>query len=513
MIGVDVLDRPISRARLERAFLRTDLSAFIEKTFKTVSPQTKYMDNWHIDAISEYLMALYKRDIKRLIINIPPRNLKSISCTVAWPAWLLGKDPTSKIMAASYSKELSVKHSTDCRLVIESDWYRRLFPRTQIVDDQNQKTKYVTTERGCRFATSVGGTATGEGGDYLILDDPINAGEAQSKVTRDAANAWISQTWMSRLNDKENGVMLLIMQRLHFNDPTSYLLETGEWEHLVLPAQFEKHTTVDVGRFHKEIEKGEYLHPARENAATLAALKKQLGSFFYSGQYQQNPVPDGGGIFKSKWFQYWPDNKPLPTFDCIIQSVDSAFTDKVEENDPTAFTAWGVFKPGEGKPYCAMLLDAWSEHLEYPELRKKLQQEYKTRYGSGEGRRADIVLMEDKGSGISLRQDLIRGGVPVHPYNPGRADKIQRAHLVVTVLENGLIYLPESDKFPGKTYSWANEVVEQLCSFPKAEHDDYVDSTTQAWRLLRDQEWLKVDADPDEKDLPEPKARMNPYAQ
>lgn len=501
-----------SPAALEDEFIfcREDFTAFIEKTFKIVTPGVEFKYNWHLHAIGEYLTACYKGQIKRLIINIPPRSLKSISCSVAWPAWLLGKDPTSKIMAASYSLPLSLKHSLDCRFMIESDWYKQCFPGTVIASDQNQKSVYITTQRGFRYATSVGGTTTGQGANFLILDDTMNATEAQSQTVRESTLTWIQQTWMSRLNDKNDGVMLLIEQRLHEKDATGFLLETGDWEHLELPAVFNKKTIIQVGNFKKEVQEGELLHEARESREQLESLKKTMGTYAFSAQYLLAPQVDGGGLFKRDWFKYYSHKKPTPKFEYVIQSYDTAFTDKTF-NDPTAFTAWGVFSLGEGKGFGVMLIDAWQAFLEYPELRKKAQDEYRTVYGAEEGRRPDAVLIEKKGSGITLCQDLIRGGIPVRAYNPGRADKVQRAHSVTYLLENGLIYLPESNKLSGRTYSWAEEVVNQLCSFPMAEHDDFVDSTVQAWQLLRDQSWLTVDNfdEPYEEKLP----RVNPYAQ
>ncbi len=322
---------------------------------------------------------------------------------------------------------------------------------------------------------------------------------------------WFDQSFSTRLNDKERDVILVIMQRLHEKDLTGHLLETGDWEHLCLPVYFSKKTFIDIGSFHKTVEAKTYLHEARENAVVLAKAKRTMGTYAYSSQYMQTPVPEGGGIFKENQFRLYPCDKPLPRFEYVCQSYDTAFTDKTE-NDPTAFTVWGVFEREKGKGKAVMLVDAWQNHYEYPELRKKALSEYKTRYGDGDGRRADCVLIEDKGSGITLRQDMIRSGVPVRKYNPGKADKVQRAHAVSNLLENGLIYLPESERFKGKTYSWADEVVKQLCSFPKAEHDDFVDSTVQAWQLLYDMSWLVVDHYPDE-DKPEPKTRVNPYAQ
>lgn len=495
----------------EYAFCRQDLAAFIEKTFKIVTPGVPYYHNWHIDCIAEYLTACYRREIKRLIINIPPRQLKSVSCNVAFPAYLLGKDPKLKIMSTSYSKELSIKHSVDCRFMMESDWYRNCFPKTRIASDNNQKTKYLTTERGHRIATSVGATTTGEGGNFLIVDDLHSAQDALSKVVREGQLTWFDQSFSTRLNDKANDVIIVIMQRLHENDLTGHLLQNeGDWEHLNLPVMFKDKTTISIGNFRKVVLPGSLLHEDRENEETLRKTRRQMGEYAFSGQYMQDPAPEGGGIFKRAAFQYYPAKREFPEFEYIIQSWDTAFTEETE-NDPSAFVALGVFSLGEGKGFGVMLMDAWQVFMEYPDLRKKAVREYKTFYGPDEGKRTDIVVIENKGSGISLIHDLQRAGVPVRKYNPGKADKVQRAHGVSYLVENGLVYLPEHEKFPGRTYPWAEEVVDQMCSFPKAEHDDYVDAMVQALQLLRDQSWLTVDDIEDE--IVDESERVNPYAQ
>lgn len=219
--------------------------------------------------------------------------------------------------------------------------------------------------------------------------------------------------------------------------------------------------------------------------------------------------PEESGIVKRSWFKLWPAGKALPHFETVIQSYDTAFTDKTE-NDPTACTVWGVFD--DGKKLCAMLIDAWSEHIKYPMLRERLSREfYESAYGDS-STKASLVLIEDKGSGIALLQELRGTGVPVSPYNPGRADKTQRLHSVSNLIYNGLVYVPESTVSRGEMVSWANEMMEQLCCFPMVDHDDYVDSTSQALALLRDQQWLAVDVR-DEDDTEYYKSPIvNPYA-
>jgi predicted phage terminase large subunit-like protein len=226
------------------------------------------------------------------------------------------------------------------------------------------------------------------------------------------------------------------------------------------------------------------------------------------------------GIIKKSWFKLWPANKDLPYFDYIIQSYDTAFTEKTH-NDPTACQVWGVFRPDSESPHCVMLLDCWTDHMKYPDLREKVENDFKkVRYGGNEnnphdkGQAADICLIEEKGSGITLIQDLGRAGIPVRAYNPGRMDKVQRLHAVSHLVANGRCYIPESTKVSGEFRTWATDFLTEICVFPNSLHDDQVDVFSQALALLRDQTWLSVDEPEYEEeyaDTPK-KKRSNPYA-
>jgi hypothetical protein len=235
---------------------KTSLSAFIQRSFADVG-NGEYHHNWHIDAIAEYLTACKNREIKRLIINMPPRSMKSIAVTIAFPAWLLGNNPKLEIMAASYSQDLSEDHSVFCRKIVQSDWYKHVFPN--VVLSESLKAKFTTTEGGARRATSITGTSTGKGANFLILDDPLNPGQAVSEAERKTAIRFMQHTWPSRLNDKKNDVSIVVMQRLHEEDPSGFLLSQGEWEHLCLPAINDKRKTISIGKFSKVWEAGEYL--------------------------------------------------------------------------------------------------------------------------------------------------------------------------------------------------------------------------------------------------------------
>jgi len=455
------MKRP-SKTEAFDALLRTRLAPFIQKTFHTVDPGTQYLHNWHVDLIAEYLEACTKRQIKRLIINIPPRSLKSVCVSVAWPAWLLGHNPSERIMAASYSRSLSMKHNMDCRLVVQSDWYARLFPKTRLAPDQNEKHKFDTTARGMRYATSVGGSATGEGGNFLIIDDPHNPAQALSPVEREHALNWFDQTFSSRLNDKENGVIVTVMQRLNAGDLTAHLLAKGGWEHCNLPAIAETKTIIDFGRIKKVRNEGDLLHEAREGKEAIARAKSELGSYAFAGQYQQRPAPLEGGLFKAQWFKRY--DKQKESYQRIIHSWDTAVKDK-QINDPSCCTIWGEDDTGFD------LLHVIVKRLQYPDLKASV-------ISTADAWAPQAILIEDKASGQQLLQDLRRDTkLPIIAIMP-KQDKITRASGVSAMIEAGRVRLP-------KNASWLADFESEMLTFPNAAHDDQVDSMSQFLDWIR----------------------------
>ena len=447
------------------ALLRTRLAAFTRKAFGTVDPGAAYKHNWHIDLIAEYLEACTQREIKRLIINLPPGYLKSISVNVAWPAWLLGKNPSERILSASYSESLSLKHSLDCRQVVTSDWYRRIFPATLLTGDQNEKQKFMTTGRGFRFATSVGGSSTGDGGNFLIVDDPHNPKQAESEKERENGLIWFDRTFSNRLRDKANGVIVVVMQRLHSKDLTGHLLAKGGWEQLCLPGIAETKTIIDFGRVKHTREVGDVLHPSFEPAEIVERQKIDMGSYAFAGQYQQRPAPAEGGMCKMHWFRRY--EKQEDKYEKIIQSWDTA-SKAGELNDPSCCTTWGIRNDGYD------LLQVMVRRLEYPEL-KLLVRTQAEDFG------ANAVLIEDKSSGQQLLQDLRRETkLPLIPILPEK-DKITRFAAVSAMIEAGRVSLPLNA-------AWLTDYEMEMLTFPNAPHDDQVDSTSQflAWAKGRD---------------------------
>lgn len=283
--------------------LARHFGVFSAKVFKTVSPATPYLPNWHMDAIAEYLIACERREIRRLIINIPPRYLKSLTVNVAWPAYLLGKNPAARIISASYAQSLAIKHAIDTRLVMSAPWYKDVFPATVLSHDQNEKDKFVTTARGHRIAVSVGSAVTGEGGDFLIVDDPINPQQALHAPTREAVKQWFDHTFATRLDNKKTGVIVVVMQRLHADDLSGYLLERGGFEHLCLPAIAERDQCILIGNKRFIRSAGEALHPEREDKAMLEKMRSEMGTYGFMAQYQQNPVAESHSMIRLEWFK------------------------------------------------------------------------------------------------------------------------------------------------------------------------------------------------------------------
>lgn len=504
----------------ERRNAASSLYEFVRQSWHVVEPGVPFIGGWHIEQICEHLEACSGGELRKLLINIPPRHSKSTIVSVMWPMWEWLTDPAQKFLCASYSGNLSIRDNLKARRLIQSPWYQdRWGHMFKLAGDQNAKQRYENDKTGYRLATSVGGTATGEGGSRLLLDDPHSAQEAQSDAIREAAVEWFDVVWSTRLNDPKADVMVTIMQRLHERDISGHILDDiGGWEHLMIPAEWDGiRRKTSVGPYDPRQKKGELICPERFGEDEIADLKKLLGAYGAAGQLQQEPTPSEGGILKTQFFELWPENTGLPPFEYILQSYDCAFTEK-STGDPTACTVWAVFTHAGARH--VMLIDAWDEHLAYPDLREKAIKQWGTEYGGmskdspfSRKKRPDRVLVEAKASGQSLLQDLRLAKVPAIPYNPGNADKISRAHQAAPTLELGLCWIPESKKTPGHAVSWAQPFLKQLAKFPVAAHDDYVDTFTQAIIYLKNDGFFDL---PQARDIDEPNLRVvekvNPYA-
>jgi predicted phage terminase large subunit-like protein len=511
----------IAKERKRRA-AENDLMEFTRQSFHIIEPGQEFRENWHLNVIAEHLMAVSHGECKNLVINIPPGCMKSIMACVSWPAWAWAKNQTLRFLSASYGEDLAIRDAAKTKDILVSEWYTKRWPNVQIRMGSDQKKKYELTGGGWRLATSVGGRATGEHPDFKVVDDPHNARQAESEAEREAALSWFDRTLSTR-GQSRDAATVVIMQRLHEKDITGHILaDIGGYEHLCIPMEYDcVPRKTFMGKYDPRTERDQLLWPEMFSAQKIKDLKVLLGSFGSSGQLQQDPTPTGGGILKTEHLQMWPAGVRKPQLEFVLQSYDCAFTEKTT-GDPTACTVWGVFTH-MGK-HNLLLLDAWDEHLGYPDLRQRAIDDWAAEYGAdnttGEGtpvkgRRPDRVLIEAKASGQSLIQDLRLARVPVISYNPGNADKISRAHQAAPILEQDLIWIPESTKTPGHMISWAQPMIKQLTKFPVAEHDDYVDTVTQALIWLKDAGWFEMpkaaevyDDDDDFKSVD----NRNPYA-
>ncbi|MHB9027087.1 MAG: phage terminase large subunit [Armatimonadota bacterium] len=463
------------------------LSDFIRQGWHVIEPGTEFIDNWHIELISEHLEAIRAGSIRRLIINIPPRYMKSLIVSVFWPAWSWLTRPASRWMFASYSASLSTMHSVLRRYLMQSPWYQKDWSEQfKLLRDQNLKTEFANDKLGMMVATSVGGTATGKGADILVADDPINPTEADSDVRREAANTWFARTFSTRLNDKKRGAMVVIMQRLHERDLTGVLLEQGGWEHLCIPAEAEARTVYSypmTGETYTR-EPGAILWPEREGPDELTQQKIALGSYGYAGQYQQRPAPAEGGVFKRAWWRFWypldapapypvqvrlPNGEmhtcpqaPLPErFEEAAQSWDMAFKGEADSCD-----VCGQVWARRGADF--FLLEQRSERLDIIGSIDALLEM---------SRRFPEVLtkwIEDAANGPAIIQMLrkrVPGLIPVTPLG----DKLTRARAVSPLVEAGNVYLPHPSVKP-----WTDAFITVAMTFPAGKKKDPIDAMSQA---------------------------------
>lgn len=445
-----------NKTRLLEAIIRQDFPSFIGKVFSTINPGAKYHSNWHIDLIADYLEAARSGEIKRLIINMPPRALKSVCISVAWPAWLLAQTPESRIMAASYSSVLSVKHSLDTKLVLESDWYKKLFPKTRLSRKHNCKNKFLTTQNGFRFATSVGGSATGEGGDYLIVDDPHNPTQINSIKLRNKAIDWFEQTFVTRLNDSKNGVIVVVMQRLHEEDLSAQLISSGDWELLKIPMVAPKNLYYSIGEKKYEFNQDEILNSKRINADFILKIEKEMGARNFAAQFLQEPLPSNYNLLSEEDISFYHE---LPEkFDYYIQSWDTALK-TTEKSDFSVGTCFGIV---DNRYYLVSMI---RKKLAYPDLKQTIEK-FAKRY------LPKHILVEDKASGQSIIQDLkLVGYVNIKPIRP-KFDKVTRFASVVDLFQIGKILLPKQSSFN-------RSLLRELTTFPNSKNDDIVDSVSQ----------------------------------
>jgi len=436
---------------------RKRFTLFAAKAFNTLHPGRPFVPTPAFMAMAYKLEQVAKGHCSRLIINVPPRSGKSIMASVALPAYVLGQDPSCRVIGVSYSGELSAKFQRDTRTVMQHPTYRRLFPGT-LISGKNSETELETAHGGFRFATSVGGTMTGRGGNLIILDDLHKADEAMSAAARDRVWDWFTSSLGSRLDNKAEGAIVVVMQRLHVDDLSGRLLQLGGWDLLSIPAIADEPQLLPIGPGRTLTrDAGHILDPDREPLSALEELRRQLGSAAFEAQYQQRPVPPDGGLIKRQWLG-WYDSLPVQqSDDLIVQSWDTAYK-LGEQNDYSVCSTWLV--RGEQ----AFLVDVWRDRVDYPTLVKRA-------IALRERHQPNFVLIEDAGSGTSLIQSLKAQGLPTRGAKSA-ADKVTRMSTASTLIEAGHIHLP-------KQAAWLDELVIELMAFPNGAHDDQVDSVSQ----------------------------------
>src|SRR5947208_278632 len=441
--------------------LRQDFGTFAARCFHDLNPQTELARSWHLDVIAAKLTAVRQGTIRRLIINLPPRHLKSRMASPAFPAWCLGHDPSAQILCVSYAQDLADKLARDCRSTTISPWYQRIFP-TRLAPQRQAVQEFITTRQGYRLATSTGGVLTGRGADLILIDDPLKPEEALSRARREATNEWYANTLYSRLNDKCSGAIVIIMQRLHEDDLVGHVLGQEPWEVVCFPAIAEAEEVHEIAtiwgprRFTRR--RGDALHPERESLATLEHIRRTIGEYNFAGQYQQAPAPLGGGLVKAAWFKRYAENERPERFERIVQSWDTA-NKATELSDFSVCTTWGM------RDKNLYLLGVLRRRLEYPALKRAVR-EQRDHFG------ANVVLIEDKASGTQLIQELIADGCYVVTRYQPTTDKIMRLHAQTGMIENGFVHIPE-------TAPWLAEYLHEMTVFPNGKHDDQVDSTAQ----------------------------------
>jgi predicted phage terminase large subunit-like protein len=451
-----------------QALMRRDFRAFLRKAYPAIRGGEMLQWNWHLDAIAHALDGVTAGNSRRLLVTMPPRNLKSITISIAWVAWMLGRNPRQNFVCVSYSNELSAKLARDCLALMQHGWYRELFPGTLISGKRSASGDFETTRGGGRLATSVTGTLTGRGGDIIIIDDPIKPEEAHSETMRNFVNHWYQSTLASRLNDKASGAIVTVMQRLHQNDLAGLLIESGGWDQLSLPAIAIHDETIPLpgGKVHHRRE-GEALHPEREPCAVLDDQKATMGSMDFEAQYQQRPIPAMGNLVKADWLRTYPREFDPYSSGCVVQSWDTASKEGVL-ND------WSVCITAHIDRGQVRILDVFRKRLEFPDLKRnaiRLAREH----------RAETILIEDQASGTQLIQTLRSeqlSGVPFPIARKPEGDKYSRMAGVSGQIEGGQLMLPEDAP-------WLTEFKIELLGFPNARHDDQADALTQlmSWAL------------------------------
>ena len=427
-----------------------------------------FVQGYHHKVYAEKLDRVAKGELKRLIVNMPPRHTKSEFASHLFPAFFMGRHPKAKLIQTTHTGELSIRFGRKTKNLLESDEYAKVFPGVHLAADSKAAGRWESNHGGEYFAAGVGGAITGRGADLLVIDDPHSEQDALSPTVLDGHYEWYTSGPRQRL--QPGGAIVLVMTRWSVKDLTGRLLAaqakdelTDQWELVEFPAVIND-------------------KPMWGNFWDMEGLMKVKASIpltKWQAQWMQAPTSEEGAIIKREWWRTWED-EDIPKLQYVIQSYDTAYSKK-ETADYSAITTWGVFQPEEDSKPSLILLDAKRGRWNFPELKKKAMEEYK--YWEPEA-----VLIEAKASGLPLTHELQKSGIPVINYTPSRGnDKHSRVNSVAPLFESGAIWAPNK--------KFAEEVIEECAAFPFGDHDDYVDSTTQALMRYRQGYFVSLDDD------------------
>ena len=440
-----------------------------------------FIEGYHHKIMSDAFNRVKDGKLKRLIINMPPRHTKSEFASFLLPAWMVGRNPKLKIIQSTNTTELSVRFGRKAKALIDSEEYQNVF-KTRLREDSQAAGKWETQGGGEYYAAGVGSAITGRGADLLIIDDPHSEQDAMNKEAMDRAYEWYTSGPRQRL--QPGGAIILVMTRWNTKDLTGRLLG----------AQREaKADQWDVVEFPAILPSNKPLWPEYWKLEELEGLKASVSLQKWNAQYMQNPTSEEGAIIKREWWQIW-EKDWIPALKHVIQSYDTAFSKK-ENADYSAITTWGVFYLNDDAPASLMLLDAKKGRYDFPELKQVAMEQFK--YWD-----PDTVIVEAKASGQPLTDELRKMGIPVVNFTPSKGkDKHTRVNSVAPLFESGMIWAPEQE--------FAEEVIEECAAFPFGDHDDLVDSTTQA--IMRFRQGGFVLHPDDEKDEVQPQRKRNYY--
>ena len=462
------------RKKIEQEQARGNFLRFV----KSMWPE--FVEGPHHIKIAEKLQKFLTGKNQRLIVNMPPRHTKSEFASFLFPAWMIGQNPRLKIIQATHTGELAIRFGRKIRNLMNTKEYKGVFPDVTLRTDNQAAGRWETNLGGEYYAAGVGGAITGRGADLLIIDDPHSEQDALSETAMDNAYEWYTSGPRQRM--QPGGSIVIVMTRWSDKDLTGNLikkmgdLKADKWDIIEFPAILDD----DDDKIRKPI------WPQYWKLEELDKVKASLVLSKWNAQWQQNPTYDGSSIIKREWWNIW-EKGYIPKLEHIIQSYDTAFSKK-ETADYSAITTWGVFYPNEDSPANLILLDAYKERLEFPELRKEALEQY--RYWN-----PDTVIIEAKASGQPLTYELRKIGIPVINFTPSKGqDKFSRVASVSPMFESGIIWAPDED--------FADEVIEECASFPYGDHDDLVDSTTQALMRFRQGGFVNLPDDYREDPLP-----------